>query len=199
MNEIFTNIKNYCLQLLNIGMQIQNMSVQIPNTIPNLRMQMKDMGVQISNIGSKIFNIINNQNQQNKNNLNIGVNNMNNNNMLNEIGNMEKSMNVQNNMLNKLQTNFMNEIDNYSGPKIKIIFKNGEKTTISTSIETTMGNLLKLFIKKKNLGSSYLNNNFFIYNLKRINTNDNTTIVNYGIKNGDVIFISEKYNLLGGP
>ena len=199
MNENFTNIKNYCLQLLNIGMQIQNMSVQIPNTIPNLRMQMKDMGVQISNIGSKIFNIINNQNQQNKNNLNIGINHMNNNNMLNVIGNMEKSMNVQNNMLNKFQMNFMNEIDNNSGPKINIIFQNGEKTTISTSIETTMGNLLKLFIKKKNLGSSYLNNNFFIYNLNRISPNYNTTIANYRIKNGDVIFISKKNNLLGGP
>ena len=62
-----------------------------------------------------------------------------------------------------------------------------------------MENLLKKYIQKIVLPHNFFGNTFFMHSARKINPNDKTKIVNYGIKDRIIIIIIEEHNISGSP
>ena len=180
MSDFGEQLKNFGIQLQRLAMQIQNLGMQTPLLLQNIKMQMLNISDSIITIGAQILNI--GTNLSNNFNMNFPMN-----------YNIFQRMNMINNNCN------CNALDNHL---FTIVFENGrtcEKTSIITSHNTTVEELFNLFIIKKGLKSNYLEKNYFLCNAQIINPKEKKTILNYGIKNGGKISISETQYLLGGP
>ena len=187
MLDYGNQLKNFGNQLQNIGTQIQNIGMQMPLYNQNLGMQIYNIGVNIANMAINIFNIglsiSNNMESQ-----------MNNNNFLEQM----QKMNMMNQMPNIMNHNVIEK--EKKGNIISIIFNNymNEPTSIITTDEKSVEELLNLFIKKIGVGKDYLNNYWFIFNGKRINVQEKANISAYGIKNGHEIKIIKKQSTIAG-
>ena len=178
-------LKDFGTQLQNIGIQIQNIGMQMPIYNQNLGIQIHNMGINISNIAIQIYNI----------GLNIS-------------NNMEFQMN-NNNFFEQMQKNPMQNIMNNNKEDsinknniLTIYFENtsdGQKTTITTTGEKSMEELLNLYIKKIGVEKEhYFNNHWFFFNGKSIDSQEKTSIFNYGINHCQTIKIEPKNDLMGG-
>ena len=178
-------LKDFGIQLQNIGMQIQNIGMQMPIYNQNLGIQIHNMGINISNIAIQIYNI-----------------------GLNFSNNMEFQMN-NNNFFEQMQKNPMQNIINYNKEDsinknniLTVYFLNCEddqKTAITTTGEKSVEDLLNLYIKK--IGAekdNYFSKHWFLFNGKLIDSQEKTSIFNYGIYHCHTIEIRQKNTLNGG-
>ena len=119
------------------------------------------------------------------------------------MNNIMDQINMKN--LNEPMENFIinNNINNinegFEGPKITVIFEkhSGLKTVINASIKKSVNALFNLYRLK--IGEDeILQNCYFICNGRKMNPNESTSLLDYGIKNGQKIIV-EKKELLGGP
>ena len=183
-------LKNIGIQLQLLGSQIQNMGMQISYINNNYAVLLKNMGMQISNFSTQIFNIgikmsnINLIQQPNFVQMNDIMNNMNiNMNNFNEP--------LVNNIINNNNINNINE--DYDESIIFILFdkKNGLKTTINISNKKSISELLNMYRKKIGENYEFFQRNRFLLNGREINPNETKSILEYGFKSGDIIFVIE--------
>ena len=200
MEDNGTLLKNIGMQLQNFSLQIQNMGIQISIINPNFGIQMKNIASQISNLSMQIFNIgmqMPNINQmQNNNNFFQSPN------FFNQMQNLEMINHIQqrDNTYNMNNLNNLEELD--EGPKYNIYFRNqinGQNTTIIISPTKTIEDLFNLFKLKIGENQEFMKNHNFLFNGKTIQTNDKTSIKEYGIPNNNTIEYNKKKNLIGGP
>ena len=193
MFDYGTQLKNFGMQLQSYGMQIQNMVVQMPMIIQNIGIQLQNMASNISNIGNQIFL--------------LGVNLSNNSNMGFQMNNNKFGEMPGMNIINQFPNNMVNQNNLFNGEniiKIELInikFRDdyGKLISITISPEKSVEELLNLYIQKAGLNSDFFKNNKFRFNSKIIDPKEKKTILDYGILNEALIYISKQFNLLGGP
>ena len=176
-----TQLKNFGMQLQSYGMQIQNMVVQMPMIIQNIGIQLQNMASNISNIGNQIFL--------------LGVNLSNNSNM---------GFQMNNNIFGEMPgMNNINQFPNFDDENniISIYFKynNEISTTITTSSEKSVEELLNLYMQKVGLNSDFLKTMTFIFNGNTINPKEKKNLLNYGFHHRDTILVFKQRNVIGGP
>ena len=194
MFDYGSQLKNFGSQLQNYGMQIQSLVLQMPMLIQNIAIQLQNMASNISNIGNQIFLL--GVNLSNNSNMGFQMNN----NIFGEMPGMNIMNQFPNNMLN--QNNSFNGKNSIKNELINIFFQNsyGQATTITTSRERSVEELVNLYIQKVGLNSDYsLKKLKFLYNRTTINPKEKTNLLNYGFHNGDKILVIDQFNLLGGP
>ena len=102
--------------------------------------------------------------------------------------------NNNNNTINKLFPG-----NNNNRIVIMFISGTGMKTPINVPIDVSVHDLFVAFIRKMNLDPSVLGKFiYFLYNGLRIPIDENSTVINYGLKNADVLVVIDTSNLLGG-
>ena len=164
----------------------------------NYSIQLQNIGIQISNFSQQIFNIgmlIKNENQQQPFGLQMG-NMMNNNiNMIN-FNNVNLGMNINNNMNDN-----MNDIVKEPNEKIIYVvfeYKNkGITTGINISQNKTIKELLNIYRIKIGEDLDFFDKNIFVNNSKKINPNDNITILEFGFNNLEKIDVFLAKDLVG--
>ena len=184
-------LTNLGMQLNNIGSQIQKISMDLSFINNNYSIQLQNIGIQISNFSQQIFNIgmlIKNENQQQPFGFQMG-NMMNNNmNMIN-FDNVNLGIHINNNINDN-----MSDIIKQSDEKIiPVIFDNpqiDDSIVVNISQNKTIKELLNLYRIKIGKNLDFLKKNIFLYNAKKIEPNDNRTILEYGIRRGERIIVS---------
>lgn len=197
-------LKNIGMQLQQLGSQIHNIGMQISFINNNYGFQLQNIGIQISNYSMQIFNIgikmlnINQSQGPNLIQMNNMMNNMTNNPMNNMMNNMMKNFNEPNRIM--INNNNINE--DFDESNINIFFyKNSiPNTTIYISNKKSINELFNLYKIKVGQTDEYIKNNLFLHNGRKINPNENKSIIDYGIKDSHRIFIIDSDNrLTGGP
>ena len=193
-----TQLINLGMQLNNIVFQIHKISMDLSFINNNYSIQLQNIGMQISNFSQQIFNLgmlIKNENQQQPFGFQIG-NMMNNNmNMIN-FNNDNLGMNIKNNINDN-----MNDIIKEPNEKIiyvTFIYKNkGITTGINFSWNKTINELLNIYRIRIGEDLDFFDKNIFMYNTKKINPNDNITIHDFGLKNTDLIDVFLAKEIVG--
>ena len=160
-------IKNNCMILNNLGMQVKNIGMNLSSNInSNIGIQLGNIGIQISDISIQITNKVNqmiimmNQIQNNLMNKNMGnqmpnflMNNCNIDNPLQNLGmnNNYLSQNfiIMNQENNSLLERYKNDDDKdkYSGEKFNIHFnRNGKIEPITVSSDISVESLIKTYL-----------------------------------------------------
>ena len=179
-------------QLQSMGQQINNIGKQISfinnifgNQLQNMGMQISNFSFQIFNIGMRFqnINIIQGQNFNQMNNIIEQIN----------INNLSEPM--ENIIINK---NINNINEEFNEPKLPIIFEtnSGLKTTINISQKASVNDLLNLY--RIRVGENNFQNCYFIFNGNKLNPNETKSLLDYGFKDFNKIFVVKK-DVLGGP
>ena len=179
-------------QLQSMGQQINNIGKQISfinnifgNQLQNMGMQISNFSFQIFNIGMRFqnINIIQGQNFNQMNNIIEQIN----------INNLSEPM--ENIIINK---NINNINEEFNEPKLSIIFEtnSGLKTLINISKKASVNDLLNLY--RIRVGENNFQNCYFIFNGHELNPNENKSLLDYGFKDFNKIFVVKEY-VLGGP
>ena len=183
------------LQLQNMSSQMQNMGIQISNFNQFFGLQIQNMSAQISNMAMQIFNIgmqILNLNQM-QNNFGIQMNNMN---------NEFQEINRINPMKNLELINDINNFDNqFKEPIINICFRNdvGQKEFIVVKMKDTVKELLNLYRIKIGENSDFFLKNYFSFNGRKINPNEEKKVIDYGLNDWSEIIVIKSNNVIGVP
>ena len=164
-------LQNYGIQLQNMGMQLQNFGMQMQNMMLNIGNEIQNMGIQISNIGIQIFNI----------GVQILNQNLNMPNMIEQNQFLGNFMNQNMNMPNQIQQiGINNNVNDTNKLKLNFIFvtQKGFKTMITSDIDITFEDLLKLYINKVGLDYSYVENEdiYFLFNGQKMKVHDKTKV-----------------------
>ena len=195
-------LKNIGMQLQTISMQIKNMGIQISNFNQNFGMQMQNIGIQITNMANQIFNIGMQFSNANQIPMNFGIpkfndaNVMQNCNMMNDIGMGNFPINENINDFN------INDKDKYNDSnkekKIYICFEQctGKKTGIIITPEKTVKELIEQYRIKLGENIDFLKNNWFLFNGKPININEERTIKEYNITYASIINVVKKASVI---
>ena len=190
-----TQLTNLGMQLNNIGSQIQKISMDLSFINKNYSIQLQNIGTQISNFSQQIFNIgmlIKNENQQQPFGFQM-YNMMNNNmNMIN-FDNVNLGININNNINNNINDNMSDIIKQSDEKIIHVIFDNpliDDSIVINISQNKTIKELFNLYRIKIGENLDFFKKNIFLYNAKKIEPNDNRTILEYGIRRGEKIIVS---------
>ena len=193
MFDYGTQLKNFGSQLQSYGMQIQSLVLQMPMLIQNIGTQLQNIASNISNIGNQIFLL--GVNLSNNSNIGFPMNN----NIFGEMPEMNNMNQFPNNMFN--QNNSFNGKNNIKNKLISLRFRNsrGEGTTITTSQENSVEELLNLYIQKIGLNPNSLKKYRFLYHGITINQKEKMNLLVYGFHNGDRILAIEQNYLTGGP
>ena len=184
-----TQLTNLGMQLNMIGLQIQNISMDISLINNNYSIQLQNIGIQISKFSQQIFNIgtliknISSMQQP----FGVQMDNMMNNNMnIRNFNNVNIGMNINNNAFEK-----MNNINKGKNEITSIIFENqvGFKTLININLNKTIKELLNAYREKIGADLDFFEKNAFLYNAAKINPNEKRTILEYGIRKGEKIWV----------
>ena len=185
-------LKNIGMQLQQISSQIQSMAIQIANFNQFFGFQMQTMGNQISDIANKIFNIgIQNQNQ------------LPNPFLLNMINNQNDA---QKEMINPfmdigINNNINNILENIENKTVNIFFKNGitgDKKSITINSQKTVEELLNEYRIRIGEPKDFYDKYIFLFNGKKMRMDEKTKIFEYGLYNTSTIIVSINKNLEGG-
>jgi len=174
-NNINNSINELNFNANNINWGNKNIDFNINNQIYNI--------IGINNNAQKNFNFINNNIISNNN-----VNNfMNINNMFNQ------NNNISNNAMIRRNNTLYNEDHIGLSPKINIKFNSeGSKISICTSINTTIEQLLKNYMRKIGINEGYIYRiKFFIKN-QRLNPNSQDNVVDKLLDNDEIQVIGIK-------
>ena len=193
-----TQLTNLGMQLNNIGSQIQKISMDLSFINNNYSIQLQNIGIQISNFSQQIFNIgmlIKNESQQHL--FGFQMDNMMNNNMnMINFNNVNLGMNINNNINDN-----MNDIIKEKNEKIiYVIFEHKNKgitTGINISQDKTIKELLNIYRIKIGEDLDFFDKNIFMHNSKKINSNDNITIFEFGLRNTEKIDVFLAKDLVG--
>ena len=219
MNNIMNNA-NIMSQFNNLG-NMNNMNIFNPNNINPMTFQlmlnfmlMMNPNININdpnNVMIMMMNFMNanpfvyqlfmnsQQNNFNNTNANLGIIRENSGNIKNEVkkgGILPRP--------DKNNSNFNQGIDPFFGnpnPRSAIIFISGTgiKTQISAPKNISVHELFVAFIHKMGLHESVLGKFiYFCFNGKKIPTNEQTNITDYGLMDATVIMVLDTSNLLGG-
>ena len=190
-----TQLTNLGMQLNKIGSQIQNISMDISFLNNNYSIQLQNIGIQISKFSQQIFNIgmliknISSMQQP----FGVQMDNMMNNNMnMINFNNVNIGMNINNNAFEN-----MNDINKGKNEIIFIIFGNqaGFKVCINISQNKTIKELLNAYREKIGADLDFFEKNEFLYNAAKINPNEKRTILEFGIRKGDMIIVRDLQNI----
>ena len=156
-------IKEYGIQLQNIGTQIMNIGLQLQNMMNSFGIPLQNMGQQISSISMQIFNM-----GMQISDMNIPLFN----------NNLFQGQNIFNMNINKN----MEEVNTC----IKFDISSRGIITINCNNNISIEELIKRFLEKVN----YKENKeklLFVYNGKAINQNEKKSIVDYGLKYSSIL------------
>ena len=199
MGCTFDGIQNVSFQIKNIEMQFNNFMIQTKNLgLQNTVCQTQELGFQMINIGMQLLNIFITM----SNNINTFMIKQQIQNMINQMQNIEMKINLknenvmENNMIME-NPNMMSiyENDNSMGNiiessneninfednntiKYNISFKqqNGKKTFLVLDKETTIKEMIELYLNKIDINFEDIKDRAFLYNGTRIETNSNQNI-----------------------
>jgi len=199
MGCTFDGIQNVSFQIKNIEMQFNNFMIQTKNLgLQNTVCQTQELGFQMINIGMQLLNIFITM----SNNINTFMIKQKIQNMINQMQNIEMKINLknenvmENNMIME-NPNMMSiyENDNSMGNiiessneninfednntiKYNISFKqqNGKKTFLVLDKETTIKEMIELYLNKIDMNFEDIKDRAFLYNGTRIETNSNQNI-----------------------
>jgi len=199
MGCTFDGIQNVSFQIKNIEMQFNNFMIQTKNLgLQNTVCQTQELGFQMINIGMQLLNIFITM----SNNINTFMIKQQIQNMINQMQNIEMKINLknenvmENNMIME-NPNMMSiyENDNSMGNiiessneninfednntiKYNISFKqqNGKKTFLVLDKETTIKEMIELYLNKIDMNFEDIKDRAFLYNGTRIETNSNQNI-----------------------
>ena len=155
-------IKNICMSLNSLGIQVQSIGMQLSSNInSNFGTQLGNIGIQISsmsmNITNKVTQMIDMMNQM-QNNL------MNNNNMMNQMEN--NLMNNNNNMMNQMQNNLMNNNNMMNQMQNNLMYNNMQQNFIMMNKENNFWLNNYKNDENKNKYTGYIMNIYFKKNNK---------------------------------
>ena len=199
MGCTFDGIQNVSFQIKNIEMQFNNFMIQTKNLgLQNTVCQTQELGFQMINIGMQLLNIfitmsnnINtfmikqqiqnmiNQMQNIEMKINLKNENVMENNMIMENPNMISIYENDNSMGNIIESSNENiNFEDNNTIKYNISFKqqNGKKTFLVLDKETTIKEMIELYLNKIDMNFEDIKDRAFLYNGTRIETNSNQNI-----------------------
>ena len=192
-NQNGNQLKNYGMELQNMGIKMQNFGMQLQNMMGNIGNEIQNMGIQISNIGIQIFNI----------GVQILNQNLNMPNMIEQNQFLGNFMNQNMNMPNQIQQiGINNNVNDTNKLKLNFIFvtQKGFKTMITSDIDITFEDLLKLYINKVGLDYSYVENEdiYFLFNGQKMKVHDKTKVKHsiYKYNGTHQIYVFNSKNLI---
>ena len=194
-------IQNVSFQMKNIEMQFNNFLMQTQNFgLQNTICQTYDLGFQMINIGIQLLNIF----ISNSNNINTTMMKKQVQNMINQMQNIEMKIKIGNenvmennmmmmqipNMMNIFENNnSMGDIINRSNENICFTQKNtiekynvsfiqqtGIKNNLILDKETTIKEMIELYLNRIGKELTYLRNSHFSYNGSKLDINSNKSI-----------------------